>query len=234
MTRHHTVSDANVLTEAGRSALQRDGIVVAVGYHPPHDHVVTAVQVEGIVVIVITVLHLDALYLHSVAGQIMLHPAAAVLQRDVPHGDILALDEPQQVGTGDALIVPRQFPESPAPSVDGAIAVDHHVPHLVGIDQLDGVGLCAQRDIVRLHGPVILQVGTAIERGPLLQKQVYIRLQDDRTCLILSCRNHHTSTACLRTVIDGLLNGGRTQHGGVRLGAIDQDVVVGGRSADSE
>ena len=136
----------------------------------------TAIQIEGVVVIVITVLHLDTLYLQSIASQIMLHPATAVLQGNISHGDILALDESQQMGPGDAFVIPRQLFKSSAPSVDGAIAIDHHVLHLVGIDQLDGIGLCAQRDIVRLHRLIILQVCAAIERGALFQKQMHIRL----------------------------------------------------------
>ena len=131
-----------------RRGLQRDGIVVGIGYHAPYDDFVTAVDVEGIVIVVIAVEHLDSLNLQTVAGQIMLHPTAAVPKGDVPDGDILALDEAEQVGTGDALIVPGEFLEGPSSSVDSPETADGDVVYLVGIDELDGGGLCAEGDIV--------------------------------------------------------------------------------------
>ena len=126
------------------------------------------IQVEGVVVVVIAVEHLDTLYLQTVASQIMLHPATAVLQGDIPHGDVLALDKSQQMRPGDTLIIPRQFLESAPATINRSIAVDDHIPHLVGIEQLNCVGLRAQRDIVRFHWPVVVHICTAIERGTML------------------------------------------------------------------
>ena len=94
----------------------------------------TAIEVEGIVVVVISVENLDSIDVQPVAGQIVLHPAAAVAEGDIPYGDVAALDETYQVWTGNAFVVPGLFGEGPSLSVDGACAVDDHVVHFVGID----------------------------------------------------------------------------------------------------
>ena len=86
----------------------------------------------------------------------MLHPAARILQGDILHGNLLALDETDEMRARNALVVPRQLFKRPTLSVDGALAINRHILHLVGIDQLDGGDLRTQRHIVRLHGPVIL------------------------------------------------------------------------------
>ena len=78
--------------------------------------------------------------------------------------------------TGDALIIPRQLFKRPALSVDGAFAINLHICNLVGINQLDGGSLCAQRNIVGLHRPVVFQIGAAIEGGALFQEEMYVRL----------------------------------------------------------
>ena len=75
MAAHHTVGHADVLARPWRRALERDAIVVAVGHHAGHHHVVTTVKVEGIVVVVVAVEHLDVGNPHPVARQVMLHPA---------------------------------------------------------------------------------------------------------------------------------------------------------------
>ena len=68
VARHHTVADSDVFAQSWRRAFQRDAVVVAVGYHPLHDDLVTTVQVQRVVVVVVAVLHLDAYYLQAVAG----------------------------------------------------------------------------------------------------------------------------------------------------------------------
>ena len=66
----------------------------------------TAVQVEGIVVVVVSVKNLDSIDEKPVAGEIVLHPAAAVPKCDIPDDDILTTDDSQQVRTGDTLVIP--------------------------------------------------------------------------------------------------------------------------------
>ena len=46
--------------------------------------------------------------------------------------------------TGDAFIIPGMFLESPSSAINSTITVDGDILHLVGIDQLDGIGLRAQ------------------------------------------------------------------------------------------
>ena len=75
MTRHHAVADTDILTQTGRRTLQRDTIVVGVGYHALNDNIMTAVKVERIIIVVVAIENLDAFYLQAVTGQIMLHPA---------------------------------------------------------------------------------------------------------------------------------------------------------------
>ena len=150
-----------------------------------------AVQVQRVVVAVVAVGNLDATDAQAVAGQIVLHPATAVLECDVLDGDVATLDEAQQMGTGDALVVPRQFGEHAASPVDGAIAVDDDILHRVGIDELDGLGMGAQRHVVRFHAAVVPQVGGAIECCSQLQMQVDIALQDDGANLVVAGRHHH-------------------------------------------
>ena len=94
MARHHAVGNADVLAKARRRALQRDGIVVAVGPQVADQHVVAAVEVEGVVVVVVAVFHLDAVDAQAVAGQVMLHPATAVSQRNILYHNVLAIDKP--------------------------------------------------------------------------------------------------------------------------------------------
>ena len=165
---HHAVADADVLAQSRRSALQGDAVVVAIGQHALHNDLMTAVQVERIVVVVVAVEHLDVLYFQSVAGQVVLHPAARVAQRHVADGDVLALDEANKVGPRDALVVPRELLKGPSAPVDGARSAQHNVLHAVGINQLHRLRLRAQRHVVALHGAVVVQVGRAEERCPML------------------------------------------------------------------
>ena len=60
MTAYHTVADADILAESGRGGFQCDAIVIAVGDHPSHDDLMTAVNVEGVVIVVVPVKHHDA------------------------------------------------------------------------------------------------------------------------------------------------------------------------------
>ena len=83
MARYHAVGNANILAEAWRGALQCDGIIVGIGKHIAYHHFMASVEVEGIVVVVVAVEHLYAVNLHTVASQIVLHPATGVLQCDV-------------------------------------------------------------------------------------------------------------------------------------------------------
>ena len=98
----------------------------------------TAIDIKRVIVVVVAIEHLDAIYSYAVAGQIVLHPATGVLKGDVLDGDILTLDETDEVGTSDALVVPGEFLEGATLSVDGAKAINHYVFHVVGINQLDG------------------------------------------------------------------------------------------------
>ena len=157
----------------------------------------------------------------------MLHPATTVLQRDILDGDVLALDETKQMGTRDAFIVPRKLFEGTPSSVNDAIAVDGDIAHLVGINQLDSSGMGAQGNIVGLDGDIVLQIGTTIKGCPLFQIKVDIAFQNDGARLVMACGNDHPSTASLMAGFNGLLQGVRTQHGGVALGTITQDVVIG-------
>ena len=138
MAGYHTVRDADILAEAGRGGFQGDAVVVAIGYDAPDDDVVTAIDVERVIIVVVAIEHLDAVDTHTVAGQIMLHPAARVPERDIFDGDVLTLDEADEVGAGDALVVPGEFLEGAPLSVNGSKAINHYVFHVVGINQLDG------------------------------------------------------------------------------------------------
>ena len=109
VARHHAVGYADVLAEPWRGALQGDAIVVAVGHHAPDDDVVASVQVECVVVVVVAVDHLDVLDVQAVAGQVVLHPSAAVAQCYAAHTHVATADEAQQVGARDALVVPREL-----------------------------------------------------------------------------------------------------------------------------
>ena len=133
---HHTVSNDNVLAESGRRGLQRDAVVVRVGYHTTHNDVVTAIQVQRIIIIIVTVHDLDTVDSYTVAGQIVLHPTAAVTQRNVLDHDVTTLYESQQVWTCDALVVPRLLGKHTPLSVYRSVAVNHYILSLVGIYQL--------------------------------------------------------------------------------------------------
>ena len=186
----------------------------------------TAVEVEGVVVVVVTVENLDSIDMQTVTGQVVLHPAAAVAEGNAADGDVAALDESQQVGAGDAFVVPRQFLEGTALSVNGPVAVNGYMTHLIGIDQLDGLRVRPQRHIVRFHRHIVAQTGTAIECRPLLKIEAHMALQPDRPCLVHTCRHDHPAAACSRTVVNRLLECHRAQDGRIRLGTIVHDVVV--------
>ena len=188
----------------------------------------TTVEVEGIVVVVISVENLDSIDVQPVAGQIVLHPAATVAEGDIPDGDVAALNETYQVRTGDAFVVPRLFSEGPSLSVDGACAVDDHVVHLVGIDQLDGGGLRSERHIVRFHRQIIPDVSTPVERRTLFYIKMYVRLQDERAGLEVACGDDDSSASSLRAAVDGPLNGCGGEYGGVGFGTVVKNVIVGG------
>ena len=107
-----------------------------------------SVQVEGVVVKVVAIEDLYTIDMQTVAGQIVLHPTAAVTECDVLDGDILALNKAQQMGSRDSLIVPRKFLERTSPAVDSAKTADDHIVNFVGKDELDGCAMSPQRDIV--------------------------------------------------------------------------------------
>ena len=227
MAGHLAIRNLDVLAESGRGGLQRDTIVVGIGNHIGDRDFVTTVQVECIVVVIVAVEDLDTINDKTIASQIVLHPATTVLQRNVLDGNVLALDETKQMRAGDAFIVPRKLFEGTPSSVNDAIAVDGDIAHLVGINQLDSSGMGAQGNIVGLDGDIVLQIGTTIKGCPLFQIKVDITFQNDSACLVIACRNDHPSTASLVAGINGLLQGLRAQHGGVALGTITQDVVIG-------
>ena len=104
----------------------------------------TTIKVERVIIVVISIENLDSIDKNTVAGQIVLHPAARVFQRNALDSNVFALNETQQMGTGDAFIIPGMFLESPSSAINSTIPVDGDILHLVGIDQLDGVGLRAQ------------------------------------------------------------------------------------------
>ena len=76
MAAHHAVCDSDVLAEPWRGALQRNAVVVGVADHVAHRHLMAAVQVERIIIVVVAVDDRDAVNLHAVAGQPVLHPAS--------------------------------------------------------------------------------------------------------------------------------------------------------------
>ena len=76
------------------------------------------------------------------------------------------------MGARDAFVVPRQLLKGLAPSVDGSLSVYRDVLHTIGINQLDGGALCAQRHVVRLHGAIVLQASAAVECTTMFQMQV--------------------------------------------------------------
>ena len=226
MARYHAVADADILAKARRGRFQGDAVVVAIRHDASHNHLVTAVNIQSVVVIIVAIEHLDAVDSHAVAGQIVLHPAAGVPQCDVLDGDILALNETYQVRTGDALVVPRELFEGAASSVDSAEAVNHHVSDLVGINQLNGGCLRAQRHVVGLHRPVVVQVGTAVKRGALFQIEVHVRLQHHGANLILARRHYHPAASILRAFVYRLLQSLRTQYCRIRLCAIRHNIII--------
>ena len=174
MTRYHTVADTDILAETWRGRFQGDAVIVAIGQDTLDNDLMTAIDIQCIVVVVVAIEHLDVLYPHTVASQIMLHPTTRVLEGDILDCDILALDKTNQVWTGKALIVPRQFFEGAASPVDGTKAINHNIFHLIGIDQLDGGCLRAQRYIVGPHWLVVLQVCAAKEGSSLFKVEVYV------------------------------------------------------------
>ena len=99
------------------------------------------IDIEGVIIIVVTIKNLDSIDIQTVAGQIVLHPAATVPECYILHRNVLALDEPKQVRTRDAFIVPRKFLESTPPAIDGSLAADDNMTHLVCIDQLNRRGM---------------------------------------------------------------------------------------------
>ena len=94
MARHLTVGDAYILAETGRSGLQGDAVVIAVGHHSLDCDLMTTVKVKGIVIIVIPVKNLDSIDIQTVTGQVVLHPAATIPECDIPDHDVLSSDDP--------------------------------------------------------------------------------------------------------------------------------------------
>ena len=119
MTRYHTIADTHVFAKTGRGALQCNTIVVAISYHTTHNHLMAAVDIQRIVIIVITIKNFDSIDIQAVASQVVLHPAARITQGDTTHQDVLTLDKANQMRTGDTLIVPRKFLKGPSTTING-------------------------------------------------------------------------------------------------------------------
>lgn len=130
----------------------------------------------------------------------------------------------------DSLVVPRQFLECLAAPVYRAVTVYHHVVHIVGIYQLYSLGLCAERKIVRFHGLIVCQVGTAIQRGTMFEMQVDIAFEHYRAYLVASRGHYYPSAAGPRAGVYGLLHCNGAQSRGIADGAEIHDVVVCGTS----
>ena len=156
MARYHTIADTHVFTKTGRGALQRNTIVVTISYHTTHNHLMTAINIQCIVIIVITIKNLDSIDIQAVASQVMLHPAARITQGDTTHQNILTLDKANQMRTGDAFIVPREFLKGPSSTIYGTQAINRHILHAISIDQLNSGSLRSKRQIVRFHRYIIL------------------------------------------------------------------------------
>ena len=137
------------------------------------------------------------------------------------------------MGTGDALVVPRQLLEGAAAAVDGAEAVDDQMGDALGIEQLDGGGLRAKRHIAGLHGPVVLQARAAVEGGAGHEVQVDMAAQLHRANLIVAGGHHHASATLARTIVDGTLQGLGAQYGGVGASPIIGDDIIAGSGGNS-
>ena len=94
MTRHLTVGDTYILAEPGRSRLQGDAVVIAVRHHSLDRDLMAAIEVKSIVIIVISVKNLDSIDIQTVTGKIVLHPAAAVSERDILDRDVFSSYNP--------------------------------------------------------------------------------------------------------------------------------------------
>ena len=106
MTRYDTVSYHNVLTKSRRCGLQCDTVVIRICRYATYNDVVTAIQIECIVVVVVSVHDTNAINAYTVASQIVLHPASAIFECYVFDSDVTTLYETQQMRTCDTLVVP--------------------------------------------------------------------------------------------------------------------------------
>ena len=67
----------------------------------------TAINIESIIIIVITVKNLDSIDMQTVTSQIVLHPATTVFKGNVLNSNVLTLDKANEMGARDTLVIPR-------------------------------------------------------------------------------------------------------------------------------
>lgn len=191
----------------------------------------TTVEVEGIVVVVIAVEHGDTVDFHAVAGEIVLHPATGIFQRHAADPHIRAADEAEEMRTGYPFVVPRELRKSAAAAVDSALAGDGHTRGAVGIDELYGWRVGAERHIIGLYGRIVGYVGAAEKRGAVFEMQRDIVAQEDASDFIGAGRDEHRATSGASAGVDGALHGLGGEACGVAHGTVGGDVVHGGAGA---
>ena len=195
------------------SDLQADAVVLGIDVAPPHPHVGAAVDVDPVIVQRGDAAHLDVLDADLLAIPVFLHPGRAVLERDVPHGDVGAMAEIDDerpltfLGIGQRaflhqpLRVRRQQFSLP---VDHAVASDGDVLLLGGQQQ--------RVVVVRL---IIHPMRAAEQRGAGFQVQRHMAFKVDRPAQIGPRRKNHRAGACARRGVDGLLDRLRIHVGAI-------------------
>ena len=165
MAAHHAIWNADILTEPGWRTLQRDTIIVRIAYHITHHHFMTPVQIECIVIIVVAIDDSNSINHHTITRQPMLHPASWIPKRNAFQLHITTLYKAQQMGSCDAFIVPWQFRERLAATVNNTFTVNSHILHIICPNQLYSRCVGAQRDITGPLRCVVIDVCTSIKHS---------------------------------------------------------------------
>ena len=225
--RDYAVRYGDILAQARRCALECDAVIVRVGDEVRYHHVVTSIEIERIVVKVVTVIDLHAVDAQTVASEVVLHPTRRVAESYILDYDIAALHKTEEMRAGDALIVTALAWEVATATIDCSIAVNNNILHLVAIDKLYGGAVCAQRNEVGAQWDVVGERCAAIECSTVLQVQMNIALENYGAYFVTSCRYYNSAATRCRAGVNGALNGLRAELCGVAYSTKLFDVVVG-------
>ena len=207
VTVHPTSAHDNVSAGVLRT-LQADRVVSGADIAVFDEHVLTAVDIESIIVeVVIAESHGNRIEVNVLAVDQVQSPEGWTLIGDARKGEILTTLHTHQTWADARVFTTPPVPGKilvSSPAIDHAEPFDGDVFCVFSVDQAMGGALSRSAEVVSW---VVSHIGASEQAGPVIEREGDIALQNDRTDLKIASRHANNTSTGIVTGIDGLLHG---------------------------